>query len=326
MAVLEEPLLFSDVVREYVSFVATFAAVGAAAFRWVVVRPLLRAPVGPSDAAVRIAARALRTAAVLGLLGTLVGLAMTLVSAMGAAAEKHSTLGQVLGANRASGATGVALLALAAVGYLLALGRVNAGWVLAAMGVVCNALKGIVAGSLLRLVNPVHVLMASLWIGTLAVMVVAGITAALRADVPREERGPAVAAMVNAFSPLALFASAFLALSGVVTAWRHLKVLHNLWTTPYGWALMVKLCLVLVVVLLGAWNWRRARPGLGGEEAALHLRRSATRELAVAALVLGATAVLVSLPAPRGPGGPGGPGEGPPPAGAPADQAPARPQ
>jgi putative copper export protein len=325
MAALEEPLLFSDVLREYVTFLATFAAVGAAGFRWVVMRPVLRQTcLAGTDASTRIAGRALRTAAAIGLLGTLVALGMTLLNAMGTAAEKHSTLAQVLSANRAGGATGLALLALAAVGYLLALGRVNAGWVLAGLGVVGNSLRGIVSGNLLRMLNPFHELMASLWIGTLAVMVVAGITAALRADVPREDRGPVVANMVNAFSPLALFSASLLALSGLWTAWRHLHVLSNLWTTPYGWALMVKLCLVACVAALGAWNWRRVRPGLGGEDAALRLRRSATSELAVAALVLAATAVLVSLPSPRAPGARGGPGEGPPPPGAPG-QPPAAP-
>jgi putative copper export protein len=42
------------------------------------------------------------------------------------------------------------------------------------------------------------------------------------------------------------------------------------------------------------------RPRLGTEEAAQAIRRSATAELAFAAVVLVITAVLVSLPAPKG--------------------------
>jgi putative copper resistance protein D len=98
---------------------------------------------------------------------------------------------------------------------------------------------------------------------------------------------------------LALTASAVLVLFGVIIAWEHLHVLSNLWSTPYGVALMVKLVFVAAVFALGAWNWQRQRPSLGNETAALAIRRSATSEVAVAALVLAATSVLLSIPAPR---------------------------
>jgi copper transport protein len=316
----EEALVFSEVAREYVSFLASFAAIGAMGFRWFPMRGLVGGAAGDLHGARgRMALRAGRTAAAIGLLGTLV------MNASERAAEKGTSVQQVLMDRGAMGAIGLGLVSLAAVGYLLAIGRLTIGWVLATIGLLGNSLKNGVSGDVLRLVNPVHVMMASLWIGTLAVMVIAGIGAALRSDAPRDERGPAVAAMVNAFSPLALFSAAFLAFTGVVTAWRHLKVLENLWTTPYGWALLVKLALVLGVVTLGAWNWRRVRPTLGGTDAAHRIRRSSMAELGVAALVLAATAVLVSLPAPRAPGGggPGGPGGPPPQAGAPAASAPA---
>jgi putative copper export protein len=103
---------------------------------------------------------------------------------------------------------------------------------------------------------------------------------------------------VNGFSPLALGCGLVVVLFGAITAWRHLGRLDALWTTPYGWALIAKLCTVAVVFALGAWNWRRQRPLLGSEAAAHAIRRSATAELVVAGLVLVITAVLVSLPAP----------------------------
>jgi putative copper export protein len=56
---------------------------------------------------------------------------------------------------------------------------------------------------------------------------------------------------------------------------------------------------VALVFGLGAWNWRRQRPRLGSESAAAGLRRSAWSELVAAGLVLLATALLVSLPAPK---------------------------
>jgi copper transport protein len=316
---LQEQLAFGEVAQEYVSFLASFAAIGAVGFRWFPLRPLVNA-VGITGAHDRIARRAGRTAAVIGLIGSLVIIGFSLMNASERAAQRHISITDVLTAQKAIPAIGLGLMALAVIGYLLAIAGVRGGWALATLGVILNSLKNILAGDPLRLVNPVHVMMASLWIGTLAVMTIAGMTAALRRDVPRDDRGPAVAAMVNAFSPLALFSAAFLAMTGVITAWRHLHRIENLWSTPYGQALMVKLCLVIIVLALGAWNWRRVRPTLGGEAAAHTIRRSSVRELLVAALVLGATAVLVSLPSPEegeGPGHPAGPGQAVPPAAAP---------
>ena len=86
----------------------------------------------------------------------------------------------------------------------------------------------------------------------------------------------------------------------MITAWRHLHRLDALWTTPYGYALIAKLCVVGGVLLLGAYNWRRQSPRLGDEASSRSLQRSATLELLVAAVVLVLTAILVSLPSPRG--------------------------
>jgi putative copper export protein len=93
-----------------------------------------------------------------------------------------------------------------------------------------------------------------------------------------------------------------MAILGVVTAWRHLHVLSNLWTTPYGWALIRKLIFVAVVVVLGAWNWKKQRPKLGGDDGLHSIRKSARLELIAATIVLVLTGVLVSIPSPKAPG------------------------
>jgi putative copper export protein len=62
---------------------------------------------------------------------------------------------------------------------------------------------------------------------------------------------------------------------------------------------MLKLVLVLIVVLLGAWNWKKVRPSLGKEGTEETIRRSSTMELTFAALVLIVTSVLVTLPSPK---------------------------
>jgi copper transport protein len=107
--------------------------------------------------------------------------------------------------------------------------------------------------------------------------------------------------MVNGFSPLALTMGGLVVLFGLITAWRHLHVISNLWSTPYGITLIIKLCFVAAVFSLGAWNWRRQRPTLGTEGAAVSIRHSSMRELSIACIVLIITSVLVSLPAPRAP-------------------------
>ena len=125
-----------------------------------------------------------------------------------------------------------------------------------------------------------------------------------------------VALLVSRFSPLALGAAALLGTTGVITAVRHLKYWSALWTTPYGYVFDVKFALVLCVIALGAWNWRRMTPRLGDEAAAHDLRRSARAELTFAGLVLLVTGILVSIPSPRAPG------EQPPPPPPPAATAP----
>ena len=144
-----------------------------------------------------------------------------------------------------------------------------------------------------------HVLAASTWLGTLLVLTLIGIRGLIRSTAPGAQRAELVADLVNSFSPLALTASAIVAITGATTAWLHLKRVSALWTTSYGIALMVKLGLVLIVVVLGAWNWKRVRPSLGTEGTEQVIRRSATMELTFAALVLLATSVLVTLPSPK---------------------------
>jgi putative copper export protein len=60
--------------------------------------------------------------------------------------------------------------------------------------------------------------------------------------------------------------------------------------------LLLKLAVLSPVAATGAYNWLRVRPALGGDAGAARIRRSATAELAVGALVLLATAALVATP------------------------------
>lgn len=308
---------------ELIGFVAIFLTAGAVGFRYSSLRGKLgRAGAAASDAAsdAAVYATAAQRAAVLGLVGAVISALRMFEALPGLAQRAHTTTSALLSTN-SNAQMLVAFVILTLIGFLLASGRLSIGWPLAAIGVVAGTLRGVFAGRWAQLVNPMHELSAGLWIGTLFVMVIVGLALVLRNETPAERRGPIAAAMINDFSPLALVCGGLVVLFGVITAWRHLNPLSSLWTTPYGWALIAKLAVVAVVFALGAWNWRRGRPTLGTEAGAHGLRRSATRELAAAGVVLLITAILVSLPSPRRPGAggpPGGPpGEGPAPAAAP---------
>jgi len=286
-----EPLLqASDVVKEFIGFVALFLGAGAIGFRYFALRARAAADRAFYDDAAR-------RAAAIGLIGVAVGLLMAWTELPNLALRRHTSVSGLVTSDPAT-MMQLGFLALAFIGYLLAVLRAGVGWPLAAIGVVAGALRLAFLGQWSRLVNPVHSLAAGLWIGTLFVLVVAGLSALL-AQEPRPRWGPIAADMVNNFSPLALTMGAVVVTFGLITAWRHLHVLSNLWSTPYGYALIVKLLLAGTVFGLGAWNWRRQRPTLGTEEASVSIRRSSITELTIATLVLVATAIVVSLPAPK---------------------------
>ncbi len=144
----------------------------------------------------------------------------------------------------------------------------------------------------------IHVLGASGWLGTLAVLLLVGLTGALR--LPEADRGPVAADLVNAFSPVALVFAGTAAATGAFSALVHTGRIADLWQTSYGQVLLLKLGVLSVVAGTGAFNWRKVRPALGDEIGARRIRRSATVELVVAVIVLLVTAVLVALPTPLG--------------------------
>lgn len=292
-----EPLLeFPQVCLELASFLAAFAAAGAVGFRLTLRGAVNGGRLPPAETA-GIPGMAARSAR-LGLAG--LGLAAILLAYRlpALAARRHATVSHLLTTDPAL-ILQVTLLALGLVGFALAASRRDAGWLLAGLAVLGLPLRGLVTGDPLRLVNPLHVLAGGLWIGTLFHLWLFGIRGARGGHPGAKEAHGLVAALVRAFSPLALGGFGLLAVLGVVTAWRHLKRLDALWTTPYGYALLLKLALVAGVLALGAHNWRRVAPTLGGAPGTQTLRRTARLELLLAGLVLVATAVLVSLPSPE---------------------------
>jgi putative copper export protein len=286
-----------DVFFEYVGFLSSFGMLGAIGFRYGVARA---ADAGrgrtPLD---ETSANALASAAGIGLLGVVLGVVSFLEGLAKHAEAKHQMLADALTAGGAPSIVQGVLLAGLLVAFAFAWRHVSIGWPLAGVGGTAFALRALASGRLAGMVNPLHVLGASLWIGTLFVLVVCGLGQMLRSCAPADLRERAVAEMVHRFSTVGLASAALLGITGLITSWKHLNPFAALWSTPYGYALLAKLSVVAIVAGLGAWNWRRVGPSLGTDGGALTIRRTATIELLFAALVLLLTAILVSLPSPK---------------------------
>jgi len=115
---------------------------------------------------------------------------------------------------------------------------------------------------------------------------------------PDVKRWSNIAALVHAFSPMALAFASVVALTGVISAWLQLGSVPALWATQYGRTLLVKIAALSGLIGTGAYNWLRVRPALGTEAATRRLQRSAGLELIVGSLVVCVTAVLVATETP----------------------------
>jgi putative copper export protein len=122
-----------------------------------------------------------------------------------------------------------------------------------------------------------HVLSAGTWAG--------GILVLATLSPPGGWRGVEARTLLDRFAGVALIAFAVTALTGVLRATEQLHGLSDLWETSYGIVLALKSVGVGIMVLLSSLAWRRGVP-------------VARIEAAVMVLVVAATAVLASFPAP----------------------------
>lgn len=140
--------------------------------------------------------------------------------------------------------------------------------------------------------DAIHIITASAWLGTLAVLLFAALPPAALSD-----NGFAKAAvLVNTFSPFALMMAGVTVFTGTLNAFVQVEAFSDFWKTDYGRVLLIKIGLVLITATMGAYNWRVVKPRLGTEAATSHIRRSAASELAVAAIIILITAILVATP------------------------------
>jgi copper transport protein len=126
----------------------------------------------------------------------------------------------------------------------------------------------------------VHVIAAGAWLGGLVILVVA---------YWRRTHAPGAAEATRRFSSLALYAVLAIAAAGAAQAWFYLDGPGSLFTTTYGVSLLAKIVLLGAIVAIASGNRRRVRDLVRTGA----LKRAMRAEVAVAVLVLAATAVLV---------------------------------
>jgi putative copper export protein len=141
----------------------------------------------------------------------------------------------------------------------------------------------------------IHLLTGAGWLGTLLVIWLVCYGPGASRDGGHD---PMIASLIGVFSPLAMIGAGVAVAAGAIIALTYFDTPAQLWTTSYGRTLLVKVSLVAITAGVGAYNWRRVRPGLGSPHFTGLLQRSAAAELVVALLLLATTAVLVGTPFP----------------------------
>ncbi len=192
---------------------------------------------------------------------------------------------------------------VAAVG-LFAARRVHSGWFAAAIGVIAIAASESITGhagassrSALAIATDVaHVLAGGGWLGGLTVVLLCGLPA-LR-SVNETERPAAGSRLVRAYHSSAVECVVLVLITAVIGAWLRLTAFSDLWATHYGTILLIKIALVIVVLLFGLFHWKRVVTVDWEESTRPRFARSAAVELLVGALVVGASAALISTALP----------------------------
>jgi copper transport protein len=142
----------------------------------------------------------------------------------------------------------------------------------------------------------VHLAGGSLWVGGLVGLLV------LWSSLPVASRVAGLVVVVPRFSNTALVAVLALVSAGVGAAVIHLPTLASLWQTSYGQALLWKIGLLTAALLLAAVNLLRTKGRLQQPEvgvgAAVLLRRLVAAEAVLVAAAVFAAAVLSSLQPP----------------------------
>src|SRR5438105_11350253 len=166
----EEHTTASKIALEYVGFISFFAVYGALGFHFQVLKALrdesaLTVVGSPVD-------RADRRAAAIGFFGAVLMITTLLNGLIGRAEEKNISIMSALSAGGARQIFQIVCIALFFICFALATQRIRPAWTIAGITGVVYALRNSTTGRWFSMVNPLHEVAASRWIGTLAVMVI----------------------------------------------------------------------------------------------------------------------------------------------------------
>ena len=145
----------------------------------------------------------------------------------------------------------------------------------------------------------VHVLSVSVWTGGVVALLWCVLLA--RRDKTAED-ARALGATAWRFSVTAMIATALLITAGVLQAFDRLVLINDLYETPYGIALAVKIALVLVALAIGALNLLRWGPRLrAGLRARAALIRDTVAETGIFIVIIVAASFLTAFAPPAQP-------------------------
>ena len=138
-----------------------------------------------------------------------------------------------------------------------------------------------------------HLLASSLWVG--GVLIFAPVLFMLKKTLSDGDRTSATAMLTPRFSAVAVISIGVLVITGTYGAWAQVTIIEA-FATPYGWSLVGKLGLVVVVLVIGAFNllWVRSRLATNPTTASW-LGRLVAVEAVIAVLIVLAVGVLTSL-------------------------------
>ena len=292
---------WNEIALRYIEYLGYFLIYGVLGFQWLVHRCRSDISRSPTDGVLAVYQTALYRASRMGIIGA-IALATELVLT-GALRESASRKASFLAAAGPKILIQLGFAVLALLAFLAVARGVSRAWAIAWIAGGGFLIRNFANHKWTGPLNPLHEAGAALWLGTLLTIVVVGLPAVLRSDLDHLHRSRVIPHLIQRFAGIALTGASLMVVSGILTSWTHLHRWTALWTTSYGLTLCIKLCLVLVVVGLGALNWRRIGPSLQTAPNASTIRRTSTAELVFAGLVLAVTAVLVLLPSPHGPKG-----------------------
>jgi putative copper export protein len=137
----------------------------------------------------------------------------------------------------------------------------------------------------------VHLLGVAFWLGALAPLLL----------VSRDRAPSYITATALRFGRAAVFVVSLLIAAGAGLLWMLLGTVSELWTSPYGRAVSVKIGIVGCLLSAAAFNKLNLTPRLriGDSQARLSLRRSIWLEIILACAILISTATLATVLSPQ---------------------------